>query len=120
LRQGPALISDTGWRRVHPRSTNTVMLPEGGVSSWMNHKTMNLKGNLEGNITATNLLDNRFPWMHDQRGTELHFDGHIGAPNGCAPWSHQNTSEMVTNSDTRLSKIGVYISSKSSKTQGYA
>ena len=120
LKQGPALISDTGWRRVHPRSTNTVMLPEGGVSSWMNHKTMNLKGNLEGNITATNLLDNRFPWMHDQRGTELHFDGHIGASNGCAPWSHQNTSKMVTNSDTRLNTIGVYISSKASKTQGYA
>lgn len=109
------LLSDTGWRRLHSRSENSAMIPEGGLNP-LNRKSMNLNGNLVGNITSTSLLDNTFPWQHDQRGTKQHFDGHI-AHSGCTKWTKQETSAAATGNHYDVSDIRVYISSTS--TQGY-
>ena len=119
LRDKGLIMSDTGWRRIHPRSDNTEMIPEGGILSIINKRRMNLKGNLVGNVTATNMLDHeKFPWMHNQRGTKLHFDGHIAA-DGCSPWSHRDTNMISVGNDYDVKDISFYISSDPARMRGY-
>jgi len=115
---GSKTISDTGWLRNHPRTINTALLGSGGVET----NSMRLLGSMVGNKAVGLGLDSKFPWQYDQRGANLHLDGHIGDSNGCIPWSHQETNEMVLDEEYETKDISVYISSRPdgiNNTRGY-
>ena len=113
------LLSDTGWLRIHPRSSNSLLFPEGGLLN--NSKSTNLKGSMVGNLSVAgpHLDDARFPWQHDQRGTKQHFDGHTLHKDGCTQWSHARTSDRLLDHAIDLDDMRVYISHDSKHTQGY-
>jgi hypothetical protein len=114
------LLSDTGWRRIHPRTQNSALFPEGGWKSLWDSKSMDLKGSLVG-ATGGN-LDGRFPWQYDDKDTQISLDGHMYAEGGCTTWTHKETSEIALDEGYDIKDINVYISSRPegvNNTKGY-